>query len=189
MRKIRTKVTDANEGMHSAREFQKAKEMLEANRYSEGRLYHISFKGSEQVRDYQGAMKALCSELRRHGSPCQWRACIEAEEDKGLHWHAFLLVEAKFFNPDHLINQKSMGWLTIMLAKRGLELDLNRPRDPIHRKADGGQNNFATLPKSRPDKLANCIEWISYLYKARSKFVHRPIYFSSRQTREKLVRT
>lgn len=188
MKKTQTKVTNAknNGGMHRAREFQKAREILEGNRYQEARLYHLSFKGSEQVAPYQEAMKALCAELRRHGSPCQWRACIEAEEEKGLHWHAYILVEGKFYNPDHIINRKSDGWLTTMLAKKGLKFDLNPPRDPVHLNADGTQNNYARLPKSKPEKIANCVEWISYLYKVRSKFVRRPIYFSSRPTKEKL---
>lgn len=172
--------------MHSAREFQKAKEMLENNRYKEARLYHLSFKGSEQVAPYQAATKALCAELRRNNSPCQWRACIEAEEGKGLHWHIFILVEGKFYNPDDTINRKKDGWLTVMLAKKGLKFDLNPPRDPIHLSVDGTQKNYARLPKSKPEKIANCVMWISYLYKARSKFVHRPIYFSSRPTKEKL---
>lgn len=187
LKKITTRVTNANEGMHSAREFKKAKEMLESCRYINARLYHISFTGSEQVKPYQAAMKALCERLRRHNAPCQWRACIEAEEDKGLHWHAFILVESKHFNPDHIINRKTDGWLTLMVTKLGLDFYLNHPKNRIHWSAGDKPKNFATLPRSKPEKLADCIEWISYLYKERSKFIHRPIYFSSRPTKEKLI--
>jgi hypothetical protein len=187
LKKIRTRVTDANEGMHSPKEFKKAKEMIENCRYKSPRLYHLSFKGSEQVQPYQAATKALCENLRRHGMPCQWRACIEAEEDKGLHWHVYILVEAKVSNPDHVINRKRHEWLTTMVTKLGLEFDLNPPRNRIHWGADGQPNNFATLPKSKPEKIADCIEWISYLYKERSKFDRRQIYYASKPSREKLA--
>jgi hypothetical protein len=186
LKKISTRVTDANEGMHTAREFQKAKEMLEGCRYVNARLYHVSFKGSEQVKPYQTAMKTLCERLRRNRMPCQWRACIEADEGKGLHWHAYILVEAKKNNPDHIINRKSTGWLTEMVTKLELEFYLNPPQSRLHWDSSGEEKNYATLPKSKPAKLKDCIEWISYLYKVRSKFIHRPIYFSSRQTKEKL---
>ena len=186
MREIRTKVTDANDGMHRAREFQKAKQMLEKCRYINARLYHLTFIGSEQVKPYQDAMKALCERLRRNHMPCQWKACIEAEEDKGLHWHVYILVEAKHRNPDHIINRKSTEWLTQMVTKLGLDFYLNPPQNRLHWDSAGEPKNYATLPKRKPEKLDDCIEWISYLYKARSKFIHKPIYFSSRPTKEKL---
>jgi hypothetical protein len=186
LKKIRTKVTDANDGMHNPREFQKAREMLEQNRYINPRLYHLTLTGSEQVSAYQEATKALCAHLRRHGMPCQWRACVEDDEDKGLHWHVYILVESKHSNPDHILNRKDQGWLQIMVLKKGIDFYLNAPRDRMHWTEDGKQLNYATLPKSKPEKLANCIEWISYLYKTRSKPKMRQIYFSSRQSREKL---
>ena len=187
LKKITTKVTDANGGMHDPKQFKKAKEMLENCSYEKARLYHLSFYGAEQVAPYQAVMKALCARLRSYGSPCQWKACVEDDEAKGLHMHVFLLVEAAAYNPDHIINRKSDGWLTMTVTKEMIDFHLNPPRDPIHLGRDGTKRNYATLPKTKPAKLANCVEWISYLYKARSKPNMTHLYFSSRPTREKVT--
>lgn len=184
MKKIKTKVTDVNDGMHSPREFQKAKRMLETCKYVSPRLYHLCFTDSNQPGDFQEARKSLCEELRRHGAPCQWRACLEADDNRGFHMHIFILVEAKYFNPDHIINRKEGGWLRTLVLKRGIDFHLNPPRDRMHWTTDGKQPNYAYVPKKNPEKLANCIEWISYLYKARSKAGLSQIYSSSRPTRE-----
>lgn len=183
MRKIETNVTLANGGMHSARQFKRAKEMLEQCTYKQPRLYHLCFMNSEQKEPYQSALKALCFELRRQNIPVQWKACLEDDEERGFHMHVFLLVEAANKNPCHIINRKENGWLKNMMSKRGLMYYINQPRSMLHQSKFGEKKNYATMPKSKPVKLADCLNWISYLYKNRSKPEHMErIYLSSRNS-------
>lgn len=183
MRKLKTKITEANEGMHDPVGYQKAKAMIENHEYIQARLYHLCFRGSTQVKPYQDAIKALAERLRDHDAPCQWKAALEEDNGEELHMHVFLLVEANRFIPDHIINRKSGEWLDIMTLKKGITFMINPPRSSIHNPPDKSTKNFAKVPKTKKEVVADCVEWISYLYKARSKPDLRQIYFSSRPTR------
>jgi hypothetical protein len=186
VRKLATKVTTANGGMHNPSGFTKAKKMLEACKYQEARLYHLAFTDSTTVKPYQEALKAICEKLRTHGEhgiPCQWKACCEHDSSRGFHMHVYLLVEAKFNNPAAILNRISYGWLIKLANQLGINIYINHPRDPLHWGASGKTLKYATIPKSKPEKLANCIEWISYLYKVRSKEGLLRIYSSSRPSR------
>lgn len=185
MQKIETRITHANGGMHNPRGFSQAKQMLETCKYKEARLYHIAFHGSNQKAPYQAARKSLCEKLRQHGCPCQWQSCVEADDNKGYHMHVYLLVEATSFNPDHILNRKKTEWLTQMVTKNDIEFHLNHPRDSMHWSADGSTKLYATLPKTKPEKLADCIQWISYLYKTRTKEGLKLVYSSSRPSKAK----
>lgn len=178
MVKEETTITLANEGMHSQKAYRKMKDMLNNNTYTSPRLYHLVFMGSELSRDYQAAIKALCLELRRQNIPCQWKACLEVDDEKGLHFHAFILTEAKHRNPCAVLNHNSQHWLNVMMLKRGLTYHIAPPHNLIHRTREGKRLNYATLAG---EKLADCLVWISYLAKRRSKpdtMTH--IYFGSR---------
>jgi hypothetical protein len=139
------------------------------------------------ARRFQGAIKALCRKLRQHGIPTRWRACIERDDEKGLHCHVFMLVDATAANPCAIINTKRQGaqaWLHQMLAARFMDFHLAQPKADMHRvggTADGRRKNYATLAGA---KLADCLVWISYLTKQRSKPSDiRTIYFSSRDSK------
>lgn len=185
MPKESTRVSSAkdNGGLHSLRQYKGAKKMLEGNTYLEPRLYHLCFTESTQVAPYKAAIKALVERLRDWGMPCQYRAALEQNDSEKLHMHIFILVEAKHNDPSITINRKD-GWLKTMILKKGLDFYLNHPRDPIHFSKAGKHKLYATIPKSKPEKMADCLDWISYLYKNRSKPKLRQIYFSSKPTRE-----
>jgi hypothetical protein len=157
------------------------KNMLHNNTYKAPRLYHFVFMGSEVAKDYQAAMKALCLELRRLDMPCQWKGCLEVEDEKGLHFHAFILVEAKHRNPCSVLNHNAQGWLNIMMQKRELTYKIAQPQNPIHRTGLGKRQNYATLAG---EKLADCLIWISYLVKRRSNLDSmKRIYFGSQPSK------
>jgi hypothetical protein len=68
-----------------------------------------------------------------------------------------------------------------MMQKRGLTYHIAPPHNLIHRNREGKQLNYATLAR---EKLADCLVWISYIVKSRSKLdsiTH--IYSGSRPTR------
>lgn len=177
MRKEETSITKINGGMHNQKEYAKLKKMLNEQAYKQPRLYHLVLMGSEQTKEYQSAIKALCFELRRKDIPCQWKACLEVDADKGLHFHVFILAEAKYINPCSILNHNAQGWLNIMMQRRGLRYYIAPPKSSIHQTAST-KKNYATLAG---EKLADCLIWISYLVKARSKPKNiRQIYFGSR---------
>lgn len=185
MEKVKTKITEAknNGGMHDLKGYKKAKAMIEDHQYKEARLYHLCFLGATQVAPYKAAIKALMERLRDHGAPAQYKAALEEDEGKELHMHVFVLVEAAKFNPDHIINRKAGGWMDTMTLKKDITFDINAPRSPIHNPPERKPYNYASVPKTKKDKIDDCIEWISYLYKNRSKPDLRQIYFSSRPAR------
>jgi hypothetical protein len=185
MKKIKTKITEAknNGGMHDLKGYKKAKAMIEDHAYKQARLYHLCLSGSTQIEPYKTAVKSLMERLRDHDAPAQYKAALEEDEGKELHMHVFILVEAAKFNPDHIINRKAGGWLDTMTLKKGITFDINAPRSPIHNPPDKPSYNYASVPKTKLDKINDCIEWISYLYKTRSKPNIRQIYFSSRPAR------
>lgn len=192
MKKITTTVTSAhdNGGIHSTKQLKTAWDMLKTCTYKRARLYHICFTGATQVKPYLEALHDLMDKLRKK-TQAQYRAAVEVDseeevESKGLHLHVFILIDAFKWNPDHILNRKAMGELYILTAKHGITFKLNEPRDPIHRAEDGSQLNYATLPPSKPEKLENCLNWISYLYKRRTKSKDiKQTYHSSRQRRAK----
>jgi hypothetical protein len=68
-----------------------------------------------------------------------------------------------------------------MMQKRSLTYHIAPPENPIHRTKLGKKLNYATLAGA---KLADCIVWISYLVKRRSKVdAMQRIYFGSRPSR------
>lgn len=94
----------------------------------------------------------------------------------------FLLAEARKANPCSIINTSPDGWLRTMLLSQPMTFHLSAPKALIHRTAAGRTKNYAAVVTG--EKLDDCIEWISYLHKARSKPADmRTIYFSSRNKR------
>lgn len=186
MRKQTTRVLEkpTNEGIHSQKAWRKIRSMLVDHGFLQPRLYHLVLMDNIDwltASRFQRALKALCRKLTREGIDYQWRACIERDEDKGLHFHVFILAEAKHFNPCSVINTTKTGWLTEMLTTHRMTFNLAPPKAAIHLTRDGKQLNYATLAGA---KLDDCIERLSYLVKARSKPLDmRPIYFSSRVLR------
>lgn len=185
MRKIETKITLNNDGMHSAREYKKMVAMIRNNTFIKPKLYHLILMGSEQTKEYQSAVKALMLELRRNNIPAEWKACIEVDKYKRFHMHIFILAESKYFSPCTIINsnkpdsdKKIKGWLSTMMQKRSLTFHIAPPKDEMHQTAEGKIVNYAYVSVAKMD---NCLEWISYLVKNRSKpkdIEH--IYFGSR---------
>lgn len=185
MKKEETVITLANEGMHDQKAYRKMKDMLATHNYTSPRLYHLVFMGSEVSKNYQDAVKALCLELRRQDIPCQWKACLEVDDEKGLHLHIFILTEAKHRNPCSVLNHNAQHWLNVMMQKRGLTYYIAPPHNQIHRTGAGKRLNYATLAGK---KLADCMVWISYLAKRRSKVDSmRGIYFGSKPSRSRFA--
>ena len=167
-KKVETSIHIANGGNHSPVNYRKAKEMLHPHPYRLGYLYHIVLTGSEDRAVYRKAVELLCKELRKNGMPCRYKACYELDKFKRFHKHIFILIEAQHFHPDTIIHYRKGHWFTEMLAGLGLGFKIAAPKDPIHYVA-GKQVNYAYVPKKACPKLDDCLVWISYLTKVRSK--------------------
>lgn len=179
--------------------------MLAGHGYPRPRLYHLVLMGEIEATTaapFLKALKALCVHLRAFGIANRWRAALERDDEKGLHLHVFLLTDATVHNPDAIINTKlsvaevqtrtpkgrkrksPSGWMRDMFARHGISFYLSQPKADMHRSGgtiQGTRRNYAR-PDS-PERIADCIEWISYLAKARSKPDDiRGIYFSSRDS-------
>lgn len=191
-KKIETKVTLANGGMDDTRAWANIKAMIEGNKYKAARLYHICLTpfadNQPDIAGYQSARKALCLKLNRAGIDHQWRACAELDEGKegkGLHYHLFLMLEGHSDSiPDQIINTMKNGWIRTMMNSKGIQFTINKPKNRIHwgtALVESDAPFYAKLPKSKQEKIDDCIQWISYLVKARSKSPsHKTTYFSSR---------
>jgi hypothetical protein len=204
VRKEETGVLVRNGGMHRQKQYRQIKAMLEGHGYKRPRLYHLVMMdaiGADGAGPYLNAIKALCLHLRSFDIPTRWRAALERDDEKGLHMHVFMLVDATAHDAGLIINpykgtssaknrtrkgekrKLAPGWLRDMLARRGITLYLSQPKAEMHRvggTAEGKRKNYASIAG---DKLADCQEWLSYLVKARSKPEDiRGIYFSSRDS-------
>ena len=176
--------------------------MLEGHGYAYPRLYHLVLMDDMESHDatrFLAAIKALCKQLTDCNVPHRWRGCLERDDDKGLHFHVFILANAAHYNPCSIINthhgkrvpykqdagdrRKHRMTLRTMLEKRALTFHLSQPKADMHRVggiATGRRMNYAYVSR---DKMADCLEWVSYLVKARSKPDDiRGIYFSSRDS-------
>jgi len=167
-KKLETIIHRANGGNHSPVNYRKHMNMLLDHPYSNGRLYHIVFTGSEDPTVYRKAVELLCKQLRAKGMPCRYKACYERDKFKRFHKHVFLLIEADIANPDTIIHFRKGHWFTKMTESLGLAFTIAQPLDPMHQVA-GKKVNYAYVPKKSSPKLDDCLVWISYLTKVRSK--------------------
>ena len=167
-KKVETSIHLANGGNHSPANYRVHKKMLYPHPYKNGRMFHIVFTGSEYRLVYRQAVDRLCKKLRTNGMPCRWKACYERDKFKRFHMHLFILIEADEFNPETIIHYRKGHWFTEMLAELGVGFKVAPPQDPMHQVA-GKQVNYAYVPKKACAKLDDCLVWISYLTKVRSK--------------------
>ena len=167
-KKLETIIHRANGGNHSPVNYRKHMNMLLDHPYSNGRLYHIVFTGSEDPTVYRKAVELLCKQLRAKGMPCHYKACYERDKFKRFHKHVFLLIEANIANPDTIIHFRKGHWFTKTTEDLGLAFTIAQPLDPMHQVA-GKKVNYAYVPKKASPKLDDCLIWISYLTKVRSK--------------------
>lgn len=167
-KKLETIIHRANGGNHSPVNYRKHMNMLLDHPYSIGLLYHIVFTGSEDPKVYRKSVELLCKQLRAKGMPCRYKACYERDKFKRFHKHVFILIEAKESHPDTIIHFRKGHWFTKMMESLGLGFKIAQPHDLMHL-VGGKKVNYAYVPKKASSKLEDCLVWISYLTKVRSK--------------------
>lgn len=201
MKKETTDILDnkrmRNGGMHKQPAYRNIKAMLYGHDFTTPRLFHIvmmiaqsgndyeSAPGPVQVGQFKKALRALCVKLTEAGIGYRWRACVEHDARKGWHLHTFLLVDNDAVNPCSIIQPRRIygEWsMRQMMENHSVNFHIAAPMAAMHKVGglpDGKPQNFAYI--GTPEKLVDCLEWLSYLVKTRSKPTDtKQIYFSSR---------
>lgn len=182
-KKIETTVTAGrNGGIHDVRRYMQAVKWLTTHTFTNGQLWHIVFKGSDNRDDYKAALDRLCEKLRSLDMEVEWRDAFELCPTKGFHRHVFLLIEAAVRKPASILRYRVGGWLVDMLKRYNLTFHLSPPKSAIHHTSKGYPKKYAYVPKNPGPVLDDCTNWLSYIYKVRSKEgVIGSIYSSSRK--------
>lgn len=176
-------ILDANGGLDSARALATALAILFGHDLRQPVLYHLVITGSETVKAYQVAIKALVRRLRNYGCRTEYFGAFEMQPMKGLHAHVFLLIETSKKTPFAILDIAEGKYLHKLATKNGLQrIHVAKPKNKMH----GG--DFFARPVG--DKLENCAQWITYIYKARSKesVPSRETYFNSEFAANKAIR-
>lgn len=183
-KKIETAITLKNGGMHSPARYRAFKKIILNNNYQKARLYQLILLGCTDPAAYSKAADAIARYLRKNGIRCTGKGAWEVDDDKGLHFHFFLLVEAQHSKVDHWLSVAEDGPLKTMLRKLGVRVHIAPPQNDMHRV---GGNKLGKMPlyqyvtKSGP-KLEDALIRISYLFKLRSKdLTMKRIYYSTRE--------
>jgi hypothetical protein len=173
-------------GLHKQEEFRKGVEMIEycAHTFRNPRLFHICFTGAS-LDIYQLVMTRFCRALRSQGVDYRFKAALELDNRKGLHYHVMIVLgtdqQTHRFITSSNEKEKVENESCLRKAVRHtweecsfLEYRVNPPqsRKPLA---------FIQFNQSNMDFFNEAVEWMSYIYKARSKSEHGQVYFSDRQ--------
>jgi hypothetical protein len=179
----------ANGGLDSARALSEAREILLFHDLRQPVLYHVVITGSESVATYQATIKALVRRLRNYGCRTEYFGAFENQPLKGMHAHCFLLIETNKKNPIGILNVNDGKYLHKLAERNGINrLHITGPKNEIH-DSDGRPQLFAR-PVPDGGKLADCLQWVTYIFKMRSKqgVERRETYFNSEFTANKAIR-
>lgn len=170
-------VLDANGGLDSARALDTATGILKHHDLRQPVLYHLVLTGSEAVATYQATIKALVRKLRVYGCRTEYFGAFEVQPLKGLHAHCFLLIETSKKPPFKILGINDGGYLHKLAVRHGLanRIHISKPKNPMH------SSQFFARPVKDDDKLGDCLHWVSYVFKSRSKrgVPSRETYFNS----------
>lgn len=183
--KVETTVTLARGGMHSAARYRVARKMILENKYKKARLYHFILKGSTNPKAYSKAADGIARLLRDNHIPCSGKGCWEVNQERGLHFHFMVLLDAEHGRADYWLSVAEDGELKTMLKRFGVQVHIAPPQNAMHRTAAGEMPLYAYVSKSGP-KLEDALVRISYLYKKDSKDESMSrIYYSTRDRAKK----
>ena len=178
-------VANANGGVESARALKHARNVLLNHDLKQPVLYHLVLTGSQSIPVYQAVIKSL---IRRIRSRCrlEYFGAYENDVEKGLHAHCYILIETSEKTPFKILNVNDGEYLHKLAERHELEnrIHISKPKNAMH----GGQ--FFARPTPGP-LLENCLEWIEYPFKRRSKdgIPAREKYFFSEFKANKTKRT
>ncbi|RWA54701.1 hypothetical protein AU476_09205 [Cupriavidus sp. UYMSc13B] len=185
-RKWITDVTRPHGGLHKQEEFKKGVEMLEqcARNFRNPRLFHICFTAAS-VYIYLLAMTRLCRVLKAEGIDYRYKAALEYDDSKGEHFHVMIVLGAnqqtgRFITADDETGKIECESALRKAVRHTWSECANLDYSVIRPKSQGGLP-YIQFNQSNQEKFDNAVEWMSYIYKARSKLASGTVYFSDRQ--------
>lgn len=190
-RKWVTKNTKNHGGLHRQEEFRKGIKMLEkcAHTFRNPRLFHLCFTGAD-LDIYQLVMLRFCKILTAEGIKYRYKAALESDSQKGVHFHVMIVLGAgdrqthpfvTSVNEDGKIENVSALRKAVIHTWnecQNLKYRVNPPRSTSSRTA------FLQFNQSNMEMFHEAADWMSYIYKARSKPQTGTIYFSDRPNRK-----
>ena len=170
-------ILDRNEGLHSQRALDTARAIMKHHDLRQPVMYHVVLSGGEVI-NYQATIKALVRRLRNYGCRTEFFGAYEVAEDKGgIHAHCFFIIETSKKPPFKIMSIADGDYLTKLAKRNKLQnpIHIAHPKNAMH----GGE--FFARPVVAGGKLANCLAWVTYIYKNRSKgaVARRETYFNS----------
>ena len=172
-----------NEGIHSTRRLKSVHTMMTTHGLSNAVVYQFILSGSTR-KEYQATIKALARHIRTKCRAEYIGAHEIGDEKGGEHAHAYFIIETLEHFPGDLLDVSAGKFIARRIKRKAkakvnesdksLSIRIAPPRAPIHRGA-----MFAKMDTAA--KLADCIEWVEYHVKGRSKAAvqDREIYFAS----------
>jgi hypothetical protein len=173
-------------GLHKQEEFRKGVEMLEycAHNFRNPRLFHICFTGAD-LDIYQLVMVRFCRALSTQEVDYRYKAALEQDSEKGLHFHVMIVLGTEQQTHRFITSSDETGKIENESALRKavrhtwddcctLEYRVNPPlsRKPLA---------FIQFNQTNMEFFNETVEWMSYIYKSRSKPENGMVYFSDRQ--------
>lgn len=175
-KKYSSAVLQANGGLNSERALYTAHDLLKHHDLRQPVLFHLVLTGGASVAVYQSAIKALVKRLRTKCRTEYFGAYEVAENRDGIHAHCFLVIETAKHFPDKILDISDGEFLARLADKKEMNrIHIAKPKNPIH------EGQLFARPVKEGGKLANCLDWVSYCYKNRSKeeVPGRETYFNS----------
>lgn len=185
-RKWYTEVTDRHGGLHKQEEFRKGVEMLEyaAHNFRNPRLFHICLTGAD-LAIYQLTMIRFCRALAGAGVKYCYKAGLEYDSEKGLHFHVMIVLGTEKQTHRYITSSEETGKIENESAlRKAIRHTWNECCDLRYR-VNSPQSRrplaFIQFNQTNMDFFNEAVEWMSYIYKARSKPERGMVYFSDRQ--------
>lgn len=188
-RKWITQNTINHGGLHKQEEFKKGVEMLEycAHNFRNPRLFHICFTGAD-VGIYQLVMWRFCKALSRAEVEYRYKASIEHDDAKGLHFHVMIVLGTNDQTHRYITSSNETGKVenesALRKAVRHTWDECNTLNYRVNPPLSRNGLAYIQFNQTNMEFFHDAADWLSYIYKARSKPESGTVYFSDRQTSE-----
>lgn len=174
-KKYSNAILDKNGGLHSRRALKSVQQAMTTHGLKKPILYQIIMSGKSTKGEYQATIKRLIEHIRTKCKAEYVGAYEVGTEKGGLHCHMFVIVETLHHFPGNdVLNVSAGNFIARRIKRTGMSIKIAPPQNTMH---DGQM--FARM--NTPAKLANCIDWATYILKVRSKDAvpGRETYFNS----------
>ena len=188
-RKWYTNTTDRHGGLHKQEEFKKGVTMLEyaAHNFRNPRLFHICFTGAN-LEIYQLTMIRFCRALSGAGVDYRYKAALEHDSAKGLHFHVMIVLGTNNQTHRFITSSNETGKIenesALRKAVRQTWGDCCTLAYKVNPPYSRGGLAYIQFNQTNMTFFGEAVEWISYIYKARSKPERGTVYFSDRKEDE-----